>query len=162
MLAHSYMILMIAIPAQLTFSHRFYASLRYNNVGFLFATRAIRRVRMDNQKGIDMIGRLIGLRLSNCSFSRLRTKIKCYKSHDYFSCQVLDCTIIRIPSTSITGSRQKVASFWGSYHSTEVKSAYSTAPAERTESEKSYHKNLWGEIESGAKWKAGIIFSICL
>ena len=74
------------------------------------------------QKRADMTNRLIGLGLSNHSSSTVRTKAECCKSHDLFSCKVIDCSAIRIPSSIIMGCHPRPTGSLvvGGYPSAEV------------------------------------------
>ena len=54
-------------------------------------------------KRTNMTSRLIRLGLSDHPSTPVRAKVECCKSHDLFSCWVMDCSATRIPSSSITG-----------------------------------------------------------
>ena len=82
-----------------------------------------------------MTSQLIESGLSNRPYSLVGAKEECCKSHDLFSCQVMDCSATRIPSSSVTGHHpQPTGSLVGVgwvYPSAEVQLVYSTAPADR-------------------------------
>ena len=51
--------------------------------------------------GLDMTSWLIQTNLFNCLYSPVRTKAECYRSHDHFSCHMMNCSATRILSSSI-------------------------------------------------------------
>ena len=53
--------------------------------------------------GFDITCWMIGLGSSSHSSNSIRAKMKCCKSHDYFSCWVTNCLATRIQSSRITG-----------------------------------------------------------
>ena len=55
------------------------------------------------QKRADMNSRLIGSGLFDCPSSPGRAKVEYWELHDLFSCQVTDCSVTSILSSSITG-----------------------------------------------------------
>ena len=77
---------------------------------------------------------LIGSSLNDRSSSPVRSKVKCCRLRDHFSCRVTNCSATKIPSASITDHHQRSAGglvAWP-YSSAVMQSAYSTTPAERT------------------------------
>ena len=55
--------------------------------------------------GLNMNSRLIGSGLSDCPSSRVRARVKRYRSHEYFNSRITNCSAITILSLGIT-SRQ--------------------------------------------------------